>query len=246
MATERKTSNKKYLLALFLTLVVFSGGIVLGIFIENARVNYTQQISLEEKVNLRSLQLQQNYIDSGFANCNTLHQILEHNIDELGAKMGMVLEYEKKSLFNEKEFNLQLQDYFLTEIQFYLISEEIDKKCPIDNVKILYFYDENKYETQGDILAYLKKKFGSRLLVFSLNSDFKQEPMINILLTSYNIKEFPAIVIDKKAYQGHRNVEQLMEDICDEFSNMKTVAPEECKSFKKELATTTKKNTNLS
>ena len=46
---------------------------------------------------------------------------------------------------------------FLTEIQFYLLAKDIDKKCPQNNVKILYFYDENRDETQGDILVYLKK-----------------------------------------------------------------------------------------
>src|SRR3989344_5100448 len=124
MALERKTSIKKYLIAFFLTLLIFSGGIVTGLFIENLRLSSAKQITLSEKVTLRSLQLQQNYISSGITDCKTLNTILETNI------------------------------------------KEIEKKCPQNNIKVLYFYDENKDETQGDILIYLKKKFDNKLLIF--------------------------------------------------------------------------------
>ncbi len=231
MSVERKTSVKKYLLAFFLTLLVFSGGIVVGIVLENVRLSSAEQITLREKVNLRSLQLQHDYIGSGITDCKTLHTILENNINELGKKVGIIIEYEKKSVFSQEEFNLQLQDYFLTEIQFYLLARKIDQKCPQDNVKILYFYNENKDDTQGNILNYMKKRFGSKLLVFSLDSGFTQEPMIGTLLTYYNITQFPAVVIEEKTFQGLRNSDQLMKDICREFKKMETDMPKDCASY---------------
>lgn len=231
MAVERKTSMKRYLLAFLLTLLVFSGGIVIGIVLENARLNSAEQITLKEKVSLRSLQLQHNYVSSGVTDCKTLNAILENNINELGKKVGIIIEYEKKSLFSEEELNLQLQDYFLTEIQFYFLAQEINKKCPRDQVKILYFYDENKGDTQGDILAYLKKRLGSKLLVFSLNSQFTQEPMITTLLTFYNITEFPAVVIEEKVYPGPQDTDKLLGYICREFIKMEEEIPKECTNF---------------
>ena len=231
MGVERKTSTKQYVFAFILTIIIFLGGIVIGIILENARLDSSQEMTLQEKVNLRSLQLQQKYIDSGNANCNTLHTILENNIDELSQKMAIVTDYEKRALFNEDEFNLQLQDYFLTEIQFFLVSQEIDQKCEPDSIKVIYFYDENKDDTQGDILRYLKKKFSNKLLVFSLNSAFTQEPMINTLLTSYDITQFPSVVIGDKVFQGHMNVKETMKVICNEFSDMNIEPPEECSIF---------------
>lgn len=231
MSVERKTSVKKYLIAFVLTLLIFSGGIIVGIVLENARLSSAEQITLREKVNLRSLQLQHDYIGSGITDCKTLHTILENNINELGKKVGIIIEYEKKSFFNREEFNLQLQDYFLTEIQFYLLARKIDQKCPQDNVKILYFYDENKDDTQGNILNYMKKRFGSKLLVFSLDSGFTQESMIGTLLTDYNITQFPAVVIEEKPFQGLRDSDQLMKEICREFSEMKTDMPKDCVAY---------------
>ncbi|SRR3989344_357022 len=233
MAVKREISVKKYLLAFVLTLLVFSGGILAGIVLENARLDDAEDITLKEKVALRSLQLQQAHIDSGIADCNSLHTILDNNINQLTRSMAVVIDYEKRSLFNQKKFNLLLQDYFLTEIQFYFLSKEIDKKCQQDSVKILYFYDQNKDETQGDILSYLKKKFGSRILVFSLDSEFTQEPLIHILLTSYNISTFPAVVIDEKVYQGHRDVREVMSILCEEFVKIGVELPEECKIVQK-------------
>lgn len=233
MPVKRELSSRKYLLAFILTMIIFAGGIIAGIILENARINDARQINLQEKVNLRSLQLQQAHIDSGIADCNSLHAILENNINELTRKMAVVIDYQKKAIFNEGEFNLQLQDYFLTEIQFYLISKEIDKKCTQDSVKILYFYDQNELETQGRILSYLKKKFGSKILIFSLDSGFIQEPMIDILLTSYNINSFPSLVIDDTVYQGHRNVRELMTDLCNEFESIGIEEPKECKIIQK-------------
>jgi len=217
---SRKISTKKYLLAFFLTLLIFSGGIFIGMIFEEARLNQAKQISLEERISLRSLQLQQEYIESGIADCEALNQVLNTNLDELGSKMNQVLNYEKNTLFNENEFNLILRDYFLTEIQYLLTSQEIDQKCDKNNIKIIYFYDESSYDTQGDILGYIKKLFKNNVLIFSFNSDFKDEPMINLLLTSYDVKEFPSVIVEDKLYQGHNSVEKMKEIICENFSKI--------------------------
>ena len=217
---SRKISSKKYLLSFILTLLVFSGGIIIGVFFDDARLNQTKQISLEEKVSLRSLQLQQKYIESGIADCEALNQVLNTNLDELGSKMNQVLTYEKSSLFNEDQFNLILRDYFLTEIQYLLASKEIDKKCNKNNVRIIYFYDESSYDTQGDILGYIKKLFKNNVLIFSFNSDFKEEPMINLLLTSYDVDEFPSVIVEDNRYSGHNSVEKMKEIICKEFTRI--------------------------
>ncbi len=228
MTVERKVSTTKYFLAFILTIVVFSGGVVVGIVLESARLADAEQITLEEKVNLRSLQLQQNYIESGIADCNALNLILEVNINELTRKMEIVNEYEKNALFNEEKFNLQLRDYFLTEVQFLLVSQEIDQKCSKDNLKIIYFYDENKFNTQGDVLDYVRKLFNGKVLVFSFNSAFDKEPLIKTLLTSYNITQFPSVVVENEVFQGHTSVETLLNTVCRDFTSWGKKVPPEC------------------
>ena len=225
---ERKTSRGKYLLAFILTLIVFSGGVFLGILLESARLNDAVQNSMQEKVNLQSLQLQQKYIDSGVADCESLNRVLDTNIKDLTTKGQLIMDYEKQSVLNKEEFHIQLRDYFLMETQFLLISEEIDKKCEQDSIKVIYFYDENEFDTQGYILDYLKKLFGSKILVFSFDSSFTEEPMISILLTAYKIKEFPSVVVGNEVFQGHTSAKALMQEMCTHFKGMDSNIPEEC------------------
>ena len=224
----RTISVKKYALAFILTILVFAGGIVLGLSIDNLRLNDAKQSSLLEKSNLLSLQLQQRYVTSGIAGCDSLNRILENNIAELTRKMGIIVDYGRNTIINQEEFDLQLRDYFLTEIQYFLLSQEIDNKCSKDNIKIIYFYDENELDTQGDILDYLKKMFGQRLLVFSLNSAFNDEPMIDIMMTSYNITQFPSVVVNNQVFHGHTAVKELHSAICEEFKLIDGEVPEEC------------------
>ncbi|MBI2146149.1 hypothetical protein HYU22_02310 [Candidatus Woesearchaeota archaeon] len=228
MSVERKVSTGKYFVAFVLTIVVFAAGVVVGIILESARLADAEQITLEEKVNLRSLQLQQNYIESGIADCNAFNQILEANINELTRKMEIVNEYEQNAVFNEEKFQLQLRDYFLTEVQFLLVSQEIDKKCTKDNLKILYFYDENRFDTQGDVLDYVRKVFDGKVLVFSFNSAFEKEPLIKTLLTSYNITQFPSVVVENKVFQGSTPVEVLLDTVCRDFASWGKEVPAEC------------------
>ena len=222
---ERTISTGRYLLAFLLTLLIFSGGIIIGIFFETARLNDSRQINLEEKVNLKSLQLQQEYVNSGVAECRGLNQILERNIAELSRQVNTIQNYEKRALLNDQKFNLQLRDYFLTEIQFLLLSGEIDQECAREHVKVLFFYDEDKQDTQGTILDYLKTIFGPRVLIFSFDSGFTDEPMIKLLLASYNINRFPAVVVENTVFQGSTSAKTLLAEIC---KNMPGDLPGEC------------------
>ncbi len=226
MAVTRHLSTRKYLIAFVLSLLVFLGGVVIGMVIENARLVDARQITLSEKVNLRSLQLQQQYIKSGIADCTAINEILEANINELGEKIDIISGYEEKAFFSEQQFDLELRDYFLTEIQYFLLAEEFEKQCGRENVKVLYFYAENQFDTQGRVLDYLRKLFEGKMLVFSFNSAFTKEPMIRTLLASYNITSFPAVVVEEEAFQGFTSVGVLLDRICGEFERARERAGE--------------------
>ena len=223
---ERKISKAKYLLAFILTLLVFSGGMIIGIFLETLRLENSAEINLEEKANLKSLQLQLGYIASGIAECRVLNQVLERNLADLSEKVDTIATYQKKSLINDREFKLQLRDYFLTEIQFLILSQEIDKNCHRDFVRVLFFYDEDKQDTQGVILDYMKKLFGPRVLIFSFDSGFTEEPMIKLLLSSYHITNFPAVIVEDQVFEGPTTAKTLLAEICRKVPGK---LPGECK-----------------
>ncbi|MDP3919049.1 MAG: hypothetical protein Q8Q35_04075 [Nanoarchaeota archaeon] len=214
---NRQITYKIYVFAFIVTSLIFVLGFTIGLAVEKERLQNFDIINTEQEVDLRSLQLQEAYIELGNANCDALNHILEGNIAEVADSMDKILEFNKKSVFDEKLFNLQLRDYFLTEIQFLIAANEIKTKCESDAVIIIYFYDEDQQDVQGEVLNYMKDKMGSKILVFSFDSNFKDEPMIEVMLKTYNVTEFPTVVANDKIYSGGVGSEELREFICQEL-----------------------------
>ena len=143
-----------------------------------------------------------------------LNEILETNIADLSEATSQIIDYNKKAIVDDELFDLQLREYFLTEIQFLLLSDEIKEECDTEAVTIIYFYDENEYDVQGDVLGYLKNLFGNKLMVFSFDSNFYEEPMIEVLMKSYNVTEFPTVIADDFPYYGGADTDELKALIC--------------------------------
>ena len=215
---KRRVTHKLYLFAFVVTVLIFSLGLTIGLVIEKERLNEVDKLSLAQQVDLKSLQLQQSYIESEAANCEALNEILEANIADLSEATSQIVDYTKKSVSDEELFELQLREYFLTEIQFLLVSNEIKEECYSDAVTMIYFYDDNEYDVQGDVLGYLKNKFGNKLLVFSFDSNFEEEPMIEVMMKAYNVTEFPTVIANEIPFYGGADAEELTEFICYQLS----------------------------
>ena len=216
---HREFSARLYIFSFLLTLLIFSLGLTIGLVVEKERLGIFNTLNMKQEADLKSLQLQQTYIESGNTNCNALNKILETNIEEVTESTTKIIDYNQKSIADDETFHLQLRDYFLTEIQFLVLSEEIKNTCGDDAVTILYFYDDNPYDVQGNVLLYLKEIFGSKLLIFSFDSNFAQEPMIDVLLKSNNVTIFPTVIANGKTFSGTTNAEDLKAFICEELHN---------------------------
>jgi len=218
---KRKVSLKKYLSALIITILIFSLGSIFGIYLEGERFSYSEAINLEQKIELSSLQMQQLFISTlnPDLKCDGLTKLFESSLSHLDNSMNNMIDFQKKASFDQEKFNLNLREYYLTEIRYLLLSKQIKEKCPSESVEIIYFYSDNKLNVQGFILDSIKKEFGRNVLIFSFNSDFKQEPMIEVLLTSYNVSQFPAVIIGKTKFEGDTVKSELINEICNHLTN---------------------------
>lgn len=215
----KKISKKQYLAAFIITTTIFLIGIALGLTFEKAKLDKTEEMVLEESIQLKSFNLQKEFLKQGKISCNVISSIIGKNMDNLAHKMSLIESYSESS-WNEEQFKLRLRDYFLTEIEFYNIIKEIENECGESYVKIIYFYDDNKYDTQGDILSYLKKLYPNKILTFNYLVENNNEPNIEILRENYEIEMYPSLVINEKVYQGHQEVEFLQEVICEELEKI--------------------------
>jgi hypothetical protein len=216
---RRKLTTRLYVFAFIITLLVFSLGLTIGLLVEKERLEEFNQVNLELEVDLKSLQLQQSFIDSGAANCEALNEILEAAIVDVTESMAQVIDYSETSIIDGALFTLNLRDYFLTEIQYLALANEISAQCDTEAVTIIYFYDDNPADVQGNVLSYLKDIFGSTLLVFSFDSNFDEEPMIEVMLKNYGVEEFPTVIVNDQAYYGGISADALEAVICAELDS---------------------------
>jgi len=226
---KRKVSIRRHLVVLFLTTVIFLVGLLLGVSVVQNRTNYLEDIASKQKIDYESLQLQSLYLDTLATNesCYSFNKILESSLEDVAVAQDKVNAYTQESK-SQDYINIK-REYSLAEIRYWLLNKKIQTTCPSDTVTILYFYsNENckNCDSQGVLLTYMKEKFKDRLLIFSFDANFNDEPMINILKRENNLTEVPTLVVMNKKFSGFVEKEELKRRICSYYKD----APEECKS----------------
>jgi len=209
MVIKRKISKDKYILAGVLTFLIFSLGLSLGVIIDNARASWAQRENDVLELDYQSLQYQSLFLASleeGGKGCAALQSNLEKSVETLGESLGLVLKYEEDSKINKREYQIIQRRYLLDNIRYWLFAKKSKQECDIDLVTVLYFYSEKycaKCPNQGTVLTYYKKTFEERVLIFPINADLRdEEPLIGILMDTYNINHLPTLIIGDSLLEG--------------------------------------------
>ncbi|MBI4155107.1 hypothetical protein HY498_03410 [Candidatus Woesearchaeota archaeon] len=216
---ERKLSTNRYIAAFFITLIVFSLGFIIGIFVDKLRANYVTSVLDQQKVESDSLQLQYLYLitQNITENCPAIKSILNSNLKSLEKSLGRLTNYKDRALYKLEEFDLNRRQYALEEIKYWTLSDKIKLSCNEDFVRVLFFFtaDCDECDSQGFILDYYKKVLQDKLLIFSFDSRLaEQEPLVKTLLFQFNITQYPALIIENKKFEGLKEKEDIKNIIC--------------------------------
>lgn len=231
--SERKLSKDKYIIAAVATLIIFILGVLLGLIIENERTRYIEDKYTEQELDFRSSQLQYEYLNllEKKENCPAIYKTLSANVDELEKTRVRLETYTDDATLSKAEFELLEREYFLAEVRYWLLATKAKELCAHDVVTILSFYSDEeecpKCDEQSFVLSYMKKILGEQLLIFSFNVKTVNEPIIEILKTSYNVTEYPSIVLNEQLYAGLYDVEILLPTVCAEYKE----TPEQCQEW---------------
>ncbi len=225
---ERQISKKKFLIAFVLTSLIFLIGLLVGYTLTIGRTSYLEDIAYKQKLDYESLQLQSLYLDlsASSTSCSIFNQILETSLNDVASAQAKAELYMQES--GEKNYVELKRNYLLAQIRYWLLDKKIKENCKPEHVSLLYFYssvDCTNCGAQATILDYLKEKLKDRLLVFSLDSDFGAEPMVEIIKQTYNITKIPTIVLGDTVYDKLVSKNKLIEDICNYYDEK----PEFCK-----------------
>ena len=215
----RKIEKERYIAAGVITAFIFLMGMLVGLMADIQKVNYAESVVQRQDVEFESLQLQYLYLQYLPKKdvCPVIGKILENNLKTLQPILEKLIEYEENNKKGGEEYDLLKRKYILANIRYFVLAEKSREECDADIVTVLYFYDKNcgVCPTQGFILSHLKSILQDRFLVFPFDASYDKEPMINVLVTQYNVTVFPTLVINgKERVEGFRTEKELLEVVC--------------------------------
>lgn len=200
-----QSEYKKYFIVLIITSAIFAGVFGMVNFLNNRKIAQIQHLQENISVDLLATETQFDLLKT--LPCDRVQtSILSRELSDFGKKLS----FAEESQGADDPSVLQLKkNYSLLQVKDYLLMQELSKKCSITTDFILYFYEQDCPECikQGYILTEMKQNYPSlRIYSFDRNLDFA---VMDSFIGSYNVKEYPSLIINNKLYRGFHTVEDL-------------------------------------
>ncbi|MFH0875956.1 MAG: hypothetical protein V1859_08515 [archaeon] len=227
MSTIKK---RRYIAAFLITSSIFFIGFFFGFLMDLNRIDYLEDASQEQKLNIRSLQLQSDFIKetSGENQCSVFRYMFDKTITELEKNRERLDIYQKQTNVKKDDFSKMKREYTLSQLNFWQISKNLKKTCPnsSDYVTIVYIYSDNKKcpdcQDQEIVLNYYKSLLKEDLLIFSIDEQFeKEESLISLIKQSFGINAYPTLIIDNEVYNESIGKEKLRNILIEKYSTEK-------------------------
>lgn len=204
----RPINKKRYLVALFITGVIFTLGLLLGAVITESKFTELKDLQQDLRTQLASYDIQSLLVEENICKFN--------NVDDLIQELGLLadrLTAMEEQLGKYDSNVVKLKEYYsLLEIRHWLILKKLNQECGTDYDLILFFYsgDEKECpscESQGYILSYLRAKYPTvRVYSFDINI---RNPALDSLKDIYSVNIAPVVVINDIAHTTYLTREDL-------------------------------------
>ncbi len=198
--------------SLLLTVLIFALGILLNYGLDFLRIDTIADVMSQHELDTTAYLVEQEFTDSfGGNRCeamNTRIAQLKEEIRQVGADLGS---YSAFSFFKKKDYDFLKRKYFLLELRFLALIEQLNKECNHPYIPIIFFYeiDDDESERQGFILADMSKDYEKEVVVLSLDKEYRDEPLVQLLVARYNVTRAPTIIIDSERKEGLVSTEML-------------------------------------
>ena len=217
---------KKYILVFFITLALFLSAFYLSDFLGNKNIEDVK--SIQDKVATDILSSETKFALLEELSCKDVdNTFLSEELGDLAGK----IEYGEQNISGSKDEILSLKRYYsLLEIKDYLLMKRVRERCGLKSIFVLYFYSDKEKcddcEKQGYVLTVLREKYPEfRVYSFDYNIDLSA---VRALISIYKIKgdELPALVINRKVYEGFQSVEDVEKILPDLLKLKKAEEPQ--------------------
>ncbi|MFB6144469.1 MAG: thioredoxin family protein [Candidatus Nanohaloarchaea archaeon] len=218
----REIQKYRYLVAGMLTLIMFSMGVLVSNFVDDARANSLRNQMEQDLTEIESKQLQLSYLKSeDVQSCKVLREGLNNIVTGYNQRLGNLQQYQKNSAIQAQRFETIKSRYILSGIRYWMFAEDIRKKCEYSPDTVLFFTNNlekegcRECEKMGRQLTLLKREQDSELLVFSIPVQIK-DGMVDILESQYNVTGTPTVVVNGKhkleGYHPRADIRKYLEN----------------------------------
>ena len=205
--------KNRYLIAFFITTLVFLLGLLIGSKITESRTDEIQKSLQKDFLDFQSLELELSLIKDTTA-CNYISDRLPELIKK---KVELGRKFEISDLPKDDADLLQKQ-YVISLMRYWFFSDVQEKQCNITNPRVLFFFDKSEESReQGRVLDYIVYRSNESITVFAFNVKW-EEPIIKLLRTNYQVRTTPTLVINETKNEGLQSREQVQKILCEVYN----------------------------
>ncbi len=187
--------------SLVLTVLIFGTAMTLNYSFDFFRLGSILGTIREHEISYEAYLAEESFVETfGGDKCRTMsHKIeaLKNEIKEVGIELSS---YGRISFFKKMDYDYLERKYFLLELKFLALIENLNRECNNPYIPILFFYESEGdiSERQGYILSEISDAYKQQVVVLSIDKDYESEPLIKVLTAKYNVTKSPTIIIANK------------------------------------------------
>lgn len=223
--------TKKYVFAFVITAIVFFSALLISNVFSKSRIAEIK--SIEDKIAMDILSSETQFALLKESSCKSIDHGNTAFSEELGV-LASRLSYMEEKLGDKSEEVTNLKKYYsLLQIKDYLLVAQINQKCGIKPLTIIYFYsndgDCDECRRAGYVLTKLREDYPElRVYSFDYNLDLSA---VKTMKSIHGVKNtLPAFIIGDKSYYGFKSPED-MEKLIPELAKIRA-AREKAASLK--------------
>ncbi len=215
-----KIETKKYVLSFIITMIVFFGALVVSNRSSEKRLSEIK--SIENNISLDILASETQFALLKESSCKSIDHSTAFS-EEL-SNLARKLSYMEDNLGDENIEVLNLKKYYsLLQVKDYILVKQVNEKCGIKPITIIYFYsnkgDCDDCKRTGYVLTKLREEYPElRIYSFDYNLDLS---VVKTMISLNGIKNtMPALTILEENYYGFKSTED-MEKIIPQLKKMR-------------------------
>jgi len=200
----RKNSRHVFWQALVIALIIFLGGILIGIFFENSRIEKLEGFYFGAETDISDFELSSEILYGGNYNCALIQ---EHSVllaDKIYVEARLLEKYDDSNKITRDLIVLHRRYDLLRTILWKNIIEN-KEKCNSDLNTVVYLYNYDNpglnvkaiQEAMSNFLIDLKGKYEDEIILIPIAVD-TDLMSLSSLIERFNISQFPAVIINEE------------------------------------------------